>query len=70
VGAPGPSPVVYVATSLEDGSPEAAGGVPAVPPTASNAAGCITPPDVPFVRGKLFLFPPVLEDVSTFAGRC
>jgi hypothetical protein len=59
VGASGPLPVVSIAESLEDGSPKAAGGVPAVPPMASDATGCITPPDVPVVRGKLFLFPPV-----------
>jgi hypothetical protein len=68
VGASSLPPVISVAASLEDGSLEAADGVPAVPPTASDVAGCITPLDVPIVRGKLFLFPPVLEDVSTFAG--
>jgi hypothetical protein len=36
-----------VAASLEDGSPEAAAGVLAVPPTAPAEASCITPPDVP-----------------------
>jgi hypothetical protein len=57
-----------VVASLEDGSPKAAAGVPAVPLTAPAEDGCITPPDVPVGRGKFFLFPMVLEDASTFAG--
>jgi hypothetical protein len=39
--------VLSIAASLKDGSPKAAVGVPAVPPTASAGAGCITPLDVP-----------------------
>jgi hypothetical protein len=38
--------VLSVVASLDDGSPEAAAGVPAVLPTASVGAGFITPPDV------------------------
>jgi hypothetical protein len=57
-----------VAASLEDGSPKAATGVPAVPPTAPAETGCITPPNIPIGQGKVFLFPVVLEDASTFAG--
>ena len=41
----------------------AVAGVNAVPPTALDEAGCIT-----VGLGKCFLFPPVLEDTSTFAG--
>jgi hypothetical protein len=57
-----------IAASLGVGSPEAATRVPAVPSTTPVEANCITPPNVPVGRGKLFLFPPVLEVASTFAG--
>jgi hypothetical protein len=60
--------VLSVAASLEDGSLEvAAGGLVALS-TAPAGAGYITPPDVLVGRRNFFLFPPVLEDVSTFAG--
>jgi hypothetical protein len=57
--------VFFVAASLEVGSSEAAAGVPAVTSTATARTGSITPP---VVRGKFFLFPPVLEDAPTFVG--
>jgi hypothetical protein len=60
--------LLSVAASLEDGSPEAAAGVPAVSPMASARAGCITLPNVPVGRGNFFLFPLVLEDAPTFAS--
>jgi hypothetical protein len=62
------APVASVAASIEDGSLEAVAGVPVVPPTVSMTAGCSIPSVVPIVQGNLFLFPPVLEDVSTLVG--
>jgi hypothetical protein len=47
---------------------EAVAGVPTVTPTATAGAGSITSPVVPVGRGKVFLFPPVLEDATKFAG--
>jgi hypothetical protein len=57
-----------IAASLGVGSSEAVARVPAVPSTTLVEADCITPLDVPVGRGKLFLFPPVLEVASTFTG--
>jgi hypothetical protein len=45
----------------------AVAGVPAVPPRATDEAGCIISPAIPVGQGK-FLFPPVLEAASTCAG--
>jgi hypothetical protein len=66
----GPPPVASVASSLEAGSLEASVVVTAVTSVAFAAVGSdAAPSDVPVVQGKqFFFFPPVLEDVPTFAG--
>ena len=62
----GPSPVTFVAASLEAGSLKAAA---VVPPVAFAAVGSdAAPPVVPVCEGNTFFFPTVLEDVPTFAG--